>query len=96
MDNKTKIRVISFMGKVDRYAVPLLFFIAAMLFFCISSLYHEKYDLVDIFVIGSHAIGNVLKEHGLARPWRGDDQTSLAFSNGRHEVHKPGGIIIWL
>ena len=55
---------------------------------------YQEHDFMDIFIIGSNAVCNVLEKHGLSRPRRGHNQAALTFAYRSQEVHDPGRVII--
>ena len=52
-------------------------------------LINEKDYFVNTRIIGRDTVCNVLEQHGLPCPGRGDDESSLAFTQGGHQVHNP-------
>jgi len=45
-------------------------------------------------VIGRDRLRNVLQQHRLTRARRRNDETALAFADGRHQVHDTGGDVV--
>ena len=52
-----------------------------------GALVNQKHDECYFRVILRNGVGNCLQEHGLARARRCDDQPSLAFADGRHQIN---------
>ncbi len=53
------------------------------------TLIDEQNDKIDLGMIGGDRVGDILQEHGLAGPRRRDDETALALTDRRGNIHHP-------
>ncbi len=60
----------------------------------LGPLVDEQDDEVTLGVVGGDAVGDVLQHHGLAGLGRRDDESALAFADGRNHVDDARGEIL--
>ena len=46
----------------------------------------QQNDQIALWVVLFDRIGDILQQNGFTSPWRRHDQTTLAFTNGRHQI----------
>mgnify|MGYP001811321100 CR=1 FL=1 len=57
------------------------------------TLIHQYHHQVTLGVIFRNGIGHGFQQHGFTGLRLSHDQSTLSFTNGRKEIHDPGGII---
>ena len=60
----------------------------------LGPLVYEQNDEDDLLVVGDDRIGDLLHEHGLAGPRRGDDQATLPLAERRGDVQHPHAQVV--